>query len=117
MRKLLFVVFTNDPCRRNHAFMYAADFARHGHEVRLLLEGEGAQCLREREGRFGELFEDARALGLLAGACKMASSGCQDPERDVTSLAVELGLPLIDTLGGHASLEPFVRQGFEVVLF
>jgi hypothetical protein len=116
-RKLLFVVFTADPCRRNHAFLYASDLARHGHEVRLLLEGEGVQCLREREGRFGELFEEARRLGLLAGACKAASGGCKDPARDVTAIATELGLPLIDALDGHTSIEPFVREGFEVLLF
>jgi hypothetical protein len=116
-RKLLFVVFTNDACRRNHAFMYALDLARHGHQVRLLLEGEGAQCLREREGRFGELFAEAHGQGLLAGACKMASSGCQDESRDVTGIAREIGLPLIDTLDGHTSLEPFVREGYEIVLF
>lgn len=116
-RKLLFVLFTNDGCKRNHAFMYAIDLAQHGHQVRLLLEGEGTQCLREREGRFGELFEQARGLGLLAGACKAASAGCQDPSRDVTGLAQDLGLPLLDTLGGHAGIAPFVAEGYEVVTF
>ncbi|HCF60176.1 MAG TPA: hypothetical protein DFS52_19540 [Myxococcales bacterium] len=116
-RKLLFVVFTNEPCRRNHAFMYAIDLARHGHEVRVVIEGEATQCLRERTGRFGELFDEARGLGILAGACKAASAGCRDEARDVTSLAGEIGLPLLDTLDGHAGIEPFVREGFEVVTF
>jgi len=116
-RKLLFVVFTNDACRRNHAFMYAIDLARHGHSIRLLLEGDATQSLREREGRFGELFEEARALGLLVGVCKMASSGCGDKSRDVIDLARESGLPLIDTLDGHAGIESFVSEGYEVVTF
>jgi hypothetical protein len=116
-RKLLFVVFTDDACRRNHAFMYAIDLARHEHSVRILLEGDATQSLRERDGRFGELFEEARALGLLVGACKTASSGCGDPARDVTGLARESGVPLIDTLDGHAGIEPFVGEGYEVVTF
>ncbi|MBI5549502.1 MAG: hypothetical protein HY901_36915 [Deltaproteobacteria bacterium] len=116
-RKLLFVVFTNDACRRNHAFMYAIDLARHGHEVRLILEGEGTRSVREREGRFGELFEEARGLGILAGACKTASAGCKDEGRDVTTLVREAGLPLLDNLSGHAGIEPFVRDGYEVVTF
>jgi hypothetical protein len=114
---MLFVVFTSDSCRRNHAFMWAIDLARHGHEVRVLLEGEGTGCLREREGRFGELFEEARGLGLIAGACEKASAGCKEESRSVTEIAKELGLPLIGTLGGHASVEPFVRDGFEMVVF
>jgi hypothetical protein len=116
-RKMLFVVFTNDACRRNHAFLYAIDLARHGHVVRLILEGDATQSLREREGRFGELFEEARGLGLLVGACKTATTGCRDPARDVTGLARELGLPLLDTLDGHAGIASFVGEGFEVVTF
>ncbi|MGC4120827.1 MAG: hypothetical protein QM765_40875 [Myxococcales bacterium] len=116
-RKLLFVVFTNDPCKRNHAFLWAADLAQHGHHVRILLEGEGTQSLKEREGHFGELFEKARGLGLIAGACKAASAGCKDPDRDVTPIAQELGLELFDGAGGHASIAPFVDQGYEVVTF
>lgn len=116
-RKLLFVVFTNDACRRNHAFMYAIDLCRHGHEVRLILEGEATQCLSARDGRFGELFEEARGLGLLAGACATATAGCSEVMRDMTAIARELELPLLDSLRGHASVVPFVREGFEIVVF
>jgi len=116
-RKLLFLVFTNDACKRNHAFMYAADLTRHGHTVRIILDGEGTQCLREREGRFGELFEELRNLGVLAGACKTASAGCKEEGRDVTPLAVAAGLPLLGEMAGHAGIESFVRDGFEIVTF
>ncbi len=116
-RKLLFLVFTNDACRRNHAFMYAVDLARHGHDVRLVLEGDATQCLLEREGHFGKLFEETRGLGLLVGLCKTASRGCCDPSRDVTRLAEESGLTLIDTLDGHAGIAEFVAEGYEVVTF
>ena len=117
MRKLLFVVFTNDTCRRNHAFMYAIDLKRHGHDVRLIIEGEATQGLADRQGRFFELFEEARSLGLVVGACKTATAGCSDPSRDLTAVARELALPLIDTLDGHAGIEPFVRDGYEIVTF
>jgi hypothetical protein len=116
-RKLLFVVFTNDACRRNHAFLYAIDLSRHGHDVRVIIEGDATQSLLEREGRFGELFEEARSLGLLVGLCRTASAGCSDPARDVTRLAEEAGLALIGTLDGHAGIEPFVSEGYEVVTF
>ena len=116
-RKLLFLVFTNDACRRNHAFMYAVDLSRNGHDVRLIVEGDATRCLLEREGRFGELFEEARGLGLLVGLCRAASQGCSDPSRDVTRLAQECGLTLIDTLDGHAGIASFVAEGYEVITF
>lgn len=111
------MVFTNDACRRNHAFLYAIDLARHGHEIRILLEGEAARSLREREGRFGGLFEEARRLGLLAGVCKTASSGCADASNDVTGLARASGLELLDTLDGHAGIASFVNEGYEILTF
>lgn len=116
-RKLLFVVFTNDACKRNHAYLWAADLARQGHQVRIVIEGEATQSLREREGRFGELFEQARGMGLIAGCCKAASSGCSDPARDVAAIATGLGLKLLDGADGHASIAPFVGEGYEVVTF
>jgi hypothetical protein len=116
-RKLLLAVFTNDTCRRNHAFMYAIDWAQRGHTVRLILEGEAVQCLRAREGRFGVLFEEARALGLLEGVCRAAACGCADPARDVSALARECGLPLLDSMGGHAGIGSFVDDGYEVIVF
>jgi hypothetical protein len=118
-RKLLLVVFTNDPCKRNHAFMHALDLSTRGHEVRIILEGEGTRCLAEREGRFGELFAAAENRGLLAGACKTASAGCaaQDPARNMTALAAEQGIPLLDDMDGHAGVSDYVSDGFELVVY
>ncbi len=118
-RKLLFLVFTNEPCRRNHAFLYAIDLVREGHQVRIILEGEATRCLRERQGQFGELFAEAGRLELLAGACKTASAGCAtgDPTRNVTELVEAAGVPLLDGMRGHASIAAFVNQGFEIVTF
>ena len=118
-RKLLLVVFGNEPCRRNHAFMYALDLEAKGHQVRILLEGEATRCLAEREGRFGELFEQALKRGLIAGACQAASRGCctGDPARNVEALAKEQGLPLFADMQGHASIAAFVEEGYEVVTF
>lgn len=118
-RKLLFLVFTNDPCRRNHAFMYALDLHRQGHETKIILEGEGTQSLRDRTGRFGELFAEAVEANVLVGACKTASGGCasDDPARSVAALAETAGLPLLDTMGGHAGIGPFVKDGYEIVTF
>jgi hypothetical protein len=116
-RKLLLVVFTNDACRRNHAFMYAIECAQHGHTVRLILDGEAVQCLRAREGRFATLFDEAAALGLLEGVCKTAAGGCGDASRDLGALAQNSGLPLLDSMRGHGGVARFVDEGYEVVVF
>lgn len=118
-RKLLFLVFTNEACRRNHAFLYALDLHRQGHQTRIILEGEATQCLRERTGFFGEIFEEAQAAKLLVGACKTASGGCatREPGRGVAAMAEEGQIPLLDDMGGHAGIASFVRDGYEIVVF
>jgi hypothetical protein len=120
-RKLLLVVFADDSCRQNHALMYALDLHEKGHAVKLVLEGPATRmvaALDAPESRTGALLRQARDAGLVAGACGRASSGCagDDPARKVAELARDAGVPLLSDLHGHASIEPFVRDGYEVVV-
>jgi hypothetical protein len=119
-RKLLFLLFTDDACRQNHALMYALELKEKGHDVKLVLEGLATRMMGARaESRTGSLLREACAAGLVAGACERASSGCasDDPGRKVTELARERGVALLNGLGGHADIEPFVREGYELVTF
>lgn len=120
-RKLLFLVFTDDACRQNHAFMYALDCAGKGHQVRLILEGPAAACVnRLRDGgKFSELFRRAGAAGLIEGACKTAAGGCSTgkKERRVASALEKEGVKLLSDLGGHAGIGRFIAAGYQVVTF
>ncbi|MBN2718500.1 MAG: LarC family nickel insertion protein [Deltaproteobacteria bacterium] len=118
-RKFLLVVFTNEPCKRNHAFMHALDLSQHGHIVKLLIEGEATQCLGEREGKFGELFALADQKGLIAGACKTAAHGCStgDLSRNVVELAKQQNIQLISGMREHAAIGDYVSSGFELVTY
>jgi hypothetical protein len=120
-RKLLFVVFSDDACRQNHALMYALDLHAKGHAVRLLLEGSATKAvgaMGDASSRTGSLLREARDAGLIAGACGRASSGCvsDDPTRKVADAARAQGLTLLADMQGHAAIEPFVREGYEIVV-
>ena len=118
-RKLLFIIFTNEPCKRNHAFMHALELDGHGHRVRMILEGDGTRCLAEQGERFVELFDAAVSRGILSGACKTASAGCAttDASRNMTAFAEQKGVPLLDGMDGHASVGDYVDDGFELVIY
>jgi hypothetical protein len=118
-RKFLFLIFSPEVCRINHALLYALDLGRRGHQVRIILEGEATRCLRQRQGRLGELFQAALEAGLIAGVCATAARGCSsgDAERNVAELAVEAELPLLAELEGHAGIAAYVGGGFELVTF
>ena len=99
--------------------MHALALTKDGHTVRLLLEGEGTCSVADREGHFGEMWADARSQGLLIGACKAASCGCSsdDPARNMTAQLEAEGLPLLDEMDGHASINAYVADGFELVIY
>jgi len=118
--KVLFVIFSDEPCRRNHAIRYALDLHHKGHVARIILEGAATGSMRElgdRGSDFSKLFWEAKDLGLVAGACRAASAGCGDKNHSVLSIAQSNGIELLDAADWHASLEPFIRDGFQVVVF
>ncbi|HAF94535.1 MAG: hypothetical protein A2X34_09795 [Elusimicrobia bacterium GWC2_51_8] len=120
-QKLLFLVFTDDACRQNHAFMYALECHALGHKVRLILEGPATACLNRlaEGGNFSQLFKRAKDSGLLEGACKTASGGCStnEKDRDVAKIAGKEGLRLISDLDGHAGIGRFVESGYQIMIF
>ena len=120
-QKLLFMVFTDEACRQNHAFMYALECSAQGHEVRIILEGPAAACVNRlaEGGKFRELFSRARKAGLIEGVCRTASGGCSTGEkaRNTAGTAENEGLSLISDLDGHAGISRFVDTGYQVVVF
>ncbi|MCX5785275.1 MAG: hypothetical protein NTX59_06270 [Elusimicrobia bacterium] len=120
-RQFLFLLFTDEQCRLNHAFMYAIDLHKSGYEVKIIIEGAATQCFNRlaEGGKFTELFNEARDTGLIAGACKTASGGCStgDASRNVADIAAENKIKMLSALSGHAAIEPFISEGYEVLVF
>jgi len=120
-RKILFLLFSDDACRQNHALRYALDLHEKGHAVKLILEGPATRmvsALGAPDSATGALLRRASAAGLVAGACGRASSGCasDDPTHKVADVARSAGVRLLADLDGHAGIEPYVREGYELVV-
>jgi hypothetical protein len=119
-RKVLFVLFAGDECRQNHAFLYALDLHDKGHAVKLILEGPATKVLGDvaSGSRTVELLRRASAAGIVAGACKGAASlfATDDPARKGADVTTALGVQLLSDLDGHPSIEPFVRDGYQVIV-
>ena len=115
------MVFTDEECKQNHAFMYPLECAEKGHTVKIILEGPGTACVNRlpEGGKFAGLFERARAAGLIEGACKTASGGCSTgiESRKVASAIEKEGIKFISDLDGHAGIERFVSTGYQIIVF
>jgi predicted peroxiredoxin len=118
-RKILFVLFAEDVCRQLHAFMYANDLHRKGYETKVVVEGMATRLLADLNKappRLQKAVAEAKAAGLIAGACLQASSGCGSPEdRNVVEAIRSQGVGFLQDLENHAGIEPFLREGYEVI--
>jgi hypothetical protein len=118
-RKILFVVFAEDVCRQLHAFMYANDLHRKGYQTKMIVEGMATRLLSDLDKappRLRKAVADAKASGLIAGACLQASSGCGSPEdRNIVDAITAQGVGFLSDLDNHAGIEPFLREGYEVI--
>ena len=119
-RKILFLVFTDSACIQNHAFMYAIDLHKAGHETKLILEGKGTLALRrlaKGDERFIGFYKAACEKDILVGACRKASGGCVDEKDSVQDIANQYSIELLDDLMGHAGITKYVDEGYEVITF
>jgi hypothetical protein len=118
-RKILFVLFAEDVCRQLHAFLYARDLHRKGYETKIIVEGVATRLLVDLEKApplLQKAVADAKAAGLIAGACRQASTGCGSPEdRNIVDAIRGQGIGFLDDLDNHAGIEPFVREGYDVI--
>jgi len=99
--------------------MYATDLHRKGYQTRIIVEGMATRLLADLEGappRLQKAVADAKAAGLIAGACLQASSGCGSVEdRDIVDAIKARGVGFLSDLDNHAGIEPFIREGYEVI--
>ena len=118
-RKILFVLFAEDVCRQLHTFLYAVDLHRKGYSTRIIVEGMATRLLSDLEQappRLQKAVSDASAAGIIAGACLQASSGCGSVEdRDIVDAIKSRGVAFLSDLDNHAGIEPFIRDGYEVI--
>ncbi len=118
-RKILFVVFAEDVCRQLHAFLYALDLHRKGYQTRIIIEGMATRMLAALERaplRLQKAVSDAKDAGIIAGACLQACSGCGDTANPSVVEAIKTrGVSFLSDLENHAGIEPFVREGYEIV--
>jgi predicted peroxiredoxin len=118
-RKILFVIFAEDVCRQLHAFMYATDLHGKGYQTRIIVEGMATRLLADLDqapARLQKAVADAKSAGLIAGACLQASSGCGSAEdRNIVDAIRARGVDLLSDLDNHAGIEPFIREGYEVI--
>lgn len=98
-----------------HVLLNALDLDAKGKTVKIVIEGSSVKLvpqLEQESNPFNAMYLEAREKNLIAGVCKACSS-----KMGVLKEIKESGLPLLDDMAGHPSMESFIQQGYTIITF
>jgi hypothetical protein len=116
MTKLALVLMAGPemPCKLAHGLLWALDVANNGGEAKVIFEGQSPKWLLTLPGEDHpqhKLYVRLKGMGIIDGVCK----GCAVVNGALEAAQAE-GLSLLTDAGGHASLRPYLEDGFEIVM-
>ena len=98
-----------------HALLNANDLFEKGYDVKLIIEGSATKQIQEltdHQKPFANLYESIKENGIIDCVCKACAN-----VMGIIESAKEQNLPLGDDLKGHPSIEKYIKQGYEIVIF
>ncbi|MBS6534618.1 DsrE family protein [Peptoniphilus harei] len=112
MEKILFYVMEGEKMCFNHAMLNAEALLDADKEVKIILEGKSVKLPKILEEEKNPLYKKLLESGVIVGVCKACSKvlGVYDDNE-------RLGLTLLDDMKGHAGMEQYVAEGYQVVVF
>jgi hypothetical protein len=115
MKKFALFVFNGDPLCFIHVLLNALDMAEKGYEAKIIIEGAATKLIPELEKKghpLHQLWQRARAEGLVKGVCKACST-----KMETIVMAKSLGLPLLEDMLGHPGMARYRDADFEIITF
>lgn len=115
MKKIVLFAFNGEPMCFMHVLLNAIDMNERGYEVKIVIEGSATKLVPElaKEGNpMYRLYEKAKGLDLIDGACK----ACSNKMGTLEAVKAQ-GLRLLDEMSGHPSMARYREEGYEVITF
>ncbi len=109
--KYLFYAMEGAEMCFQHVLLNALDLKADGYEVQIVFEGASVKLpplLAEKN----PLYKKALEQGIITGVCKACAKSL-----GVLEEIEKLELPLLADMSGHAGIKPFVKEGYEVIVF
>jgi len=115
MKKVALFAFNGELMCFVHVLLNALDMNDRGYEVKIVIEGAATKLVPElakEDNPMHRLYEKAKGLDLIDGACKACSN-----KMGALEAAKAQGLRLLDEMNGHPSIARYLEEGFEVITF
>ena len=115
MKKVVLFAFNGELMCFIHVLLNALEMKAKGYEVKVIIEGSATRLIPEiaKEGNpMCQLYNKAKALDLIDGACK----ACSNKMSVLEGIKAE-GLELLGDMSGHPGMAHYMEQGYEVITF
>ena len=115
MKKIAMFAFNGELMCFVHVLLNAIDMNDKGQEVKIVIEGSATKLVPElakEDSPMHRLYQKAKGLDLIDGACK----ACSNKMGALEAVKAE-SLRLLDEMSGHPSMARYREEGFEVITF
>jgi hypothetical protein len=115
MKKVALFAYNGELMCFVHVLLNALDMRERGYDVKIVIEGTATKLVPElakEANPMHRLYEKAKGLDLIDGACK----ACSNKMGVLEEIKAE-GLYLLDEMNGHPSMARYMEEGFEVTTF
>jgi hypothetical protein len=115
LKKAVLFAFNGELMCFVHVLLNALDMNDGGYEVKIVIEGSATALIPDlslETNAMHGLYQRAKALGLIEGACK----ACSTKMKTLDAIKRE-GLPLLDDMKGHPGMARYLENGYEVITF
>lgn len=111
MKKVVFFAFQGKKMCFMHILLNALDLNEKGHVAKIVIEGEATKLLKELEEEGNKIYLKVKELGLFDSICKACSA-----QMGVLEYNEGLGININGDMNGHPPVEPYIADGYEVIM-
>lgn len=115
MKKIVLFAFNGDLICFVHVLLNALEMKEKGYGVKIVIEGSAMGVIPEiakKENPMHKLYNKAKTLDLIDGACK----ACSNKMGVLEGIKAE-GIELLDDMSGHPGMAHYMEQGYEIITF
>jgi len=115
MKKIAMFAFNGELMCFIHVLLNAIVMNEKGYDVKIVIEGAATKLVPElakEDNPMYRLYQKAKGLDLIDGACK----ACSNKMGTLEAVQAE-GLRLLDEMSGHPSMARYREEGFEIITF